>query len=89
MAVEKRQVRMVNKVLLGVDSDGNEVYQTHEAIDYVPVLGPANEPGFLDAYVADAKTRWALVQVVEPEVHDAGPAGDDGDTHYPDHLIGA
>jgi hypothetical protein len=50
----------------------------HEAHDYVPV-------DILDAYLADARQRWEVAEVVK-ETHDAGPAGDDGLTHYPDHI---
>ena len=47
------------------------------ATDYVPV-------DILDAYVADAKTRWPQVEVGTE--HDPGPAGDDGPTQIPAHL---
>lgn len=50
---------------------------THEAVDYVPT-------SILPAYVADARTKWQHVAVSD-EI-DYGPAGEDGDTHYPDHL---
>jgi hypothetical protein len=49
----------------------------HEAVDYVPAA-------ILDAYVADAKTRWA--QVVVGDEPDAGPGGIDGETIIPAHL---
>ena len=48
-----------------------------EATDYVPL-------DILDAYVADAKTRWPMVEVGTE--HDPGPAGDEGPTHIPAHL---
>lgn len=51
----------------------------HEVHDFVPV-------DILDAYVADARQRWEHVEVVNPEQHNPGPAGDDGLTHYPHHL---
>jgi len=80
MAVEKRKVTMTNQVLAGRDSDGALRYHTHEAVDFVPT-------DILDAYVEDAKTRWALVD--SGDTHDPGPGGDDGDTHYPPQLTGA
>ncbi len=47
------------------------------AVDYV-------RPDHLDAYVADARTRWDVVDVSsEP---DAGPGGYEGATHVPAHL---
>lgn len=49
----------------------------HRAIDFVPLEK-------LDAYVADARTRWA--QVLVGEVHDSGPGGDYGPTASLDHL---
>lgn len=77
MSVEKRHVTMVNVMATGVDEDGNPVLQRHEAHDYVPL-------DLLDSYVADAKTRWQAVSVEEG--HNPGPDGDDGETHYPEHL---
>lgn len=59
-AVEKRKVVMTNAIAVSAD-----VVHTHVATDYVPV-------DQLDEYVADAKTRWQLVEVgTEP---DSGPA---------------
>lgn len=49
------------------------------ATDYVPLT-------ILDAYVADARTRWP--SVVVGATHDPGPAGDDGPTVIPEHLNG-
>jgi hypothetical protein len=49
----------------------------HQAIDYV-------RPDHLDAYVADARTRWQLVEVSDEP--DAGPGGYDGATFVPAHL---
>lgn len=73
-AIEKRRVVMESAQLLG---DGT--IQRHGVVDFVPV-------DILDAYVADAQTRWQAVTVPEPDMHDPGPAGDVGDTHYPAHL---
>lgn len=49
------------------------------ATDYVP-------QSILDAYVADARNKWQAVTVSDEP--DFGPGGLDGDTHYPEHLIG-
>lgn len=47
-------------------------------VDYVP-------EEILDAYVADARTRWQSVSVSDKP--DAGPGGYDGDTTIPAHLV--
>lgn len=75
--VDKRRVTMRSSTLAGVDGEGRDVYRTMEAVDYV-------RPDFLDAYVADARTRWQVVEVSDEP--DAGPAGYDGETHVPAHL---
>ncbi len=49
----------------------------HEATDYV-------RPDHLEAYVADAKKRWQLVEVSDEP--DAGPGGYEGQTFAPTHL---
>lgn len=49
----------------------------HEAVDYV-------RPDFLDAYIADAKKNWQLVEVSDEP--NAGPAGYHGETTVPAHL---
>jgi hypothetical protein len=72
--VDKRKVTM-RSVTMG--KNGLVIDQT--AVDYV-------RPDFLDAYVADAETRWQSV-VVDDEP-DAGPAGWHGDTVIPEHLAG-
>lgn len=51
---------------------------TYEAVDYVPL-------NMLDAYEADAKTRWQHVSV-DRDTPDAGPGGVDGPTETPAHL---
>lgn len=53
------------------------VIETHQAVDYVP-------EDILDAYVADAKTRWQAVDISDD--HDPGPAGYDGATADLEHL---
>lgn len=73
--VEKRRVTMRTAV---AGPGGSTL--SHEAVDYVPV-------DVLDAYVADAQTRWQSVEV--GDTHDAGPGGDKGDTVIPDTLKGA
>lgn len=70
--VTKRRVTM-RSVSLSVDG----VTLTHEAVDYV-------RPDHLDAYVADARTRWQSVVVSDEP--DAGPGGYEGETSVPAHL---
>lgn len=67
--ITKRRVTMRNFVAVSAD----EVH-THEAVDFV-------NPEFLDAYVADARTRWQSVEVSDEP--DAGPGGYDGQTAVP------
>lgn len=62
---------------------------TREIVDYVrPNFDgePEDTTGFLDAYVADAQTRWQYVEVSDEP--DAGPGGYEGDTVVPAHLQG-
>jgi hypothetical protein len=68
--VEKRHVLMMSVV---------EGVGTVQMEDYVPLE-------MLDNYVADAKTRWAFVVVPQPEVHNPGPGGDEGETADLSHL---
>jgi hypothetical protein len=75
--VDKRRVTMTSFEPAGVDTDGQPRWHKHEAVDYV-------RPDFLDAYVADAQTRWQ--NVVVSDEPDAGPAGYDGATHVPASL---
>ena len=75
--ITKRRVTMTNVVPAGRDADGVLQYHNHEVVDYV-------RPDFLDAYVADAKKRWQLVEVSDEP--DAGPDGYDGQTHVPASL---
>jgi hypothetical protein len=70
--VTKRKVTMRNFV--GFHADGSPAY--HEAVDYVP-------EEILEAYLADARTRWGYV---EPGGYDAGPGGYHGATFYPPNL---
>lgn len=77
--VTKRRVTMTSFVTT-VDEEGRPSVHEHKAVDYVL-------PEHLDAYVADAKTRWQSVQVSDEP--DAGPGGYDGDTNLPAHLVGA
>jgi hypothetical protein len=69
--ITKRRVTMTTVEM----RDG--VLVKHEAVDHV-------RPDFLDAYVADARTRWQSVVVSDEP--DAGPAGYHGQTHVPAHL---
>lgn len=68
-AITKRRVTMRNFVAVS----STEVH-THEAVDYVL-------PEHLDAYVADARTRWQEVTVSDEP--DAGPGGYHGQTAVP------
>ena len=70
--ITKRRVTMRSAV---ARADGG--VDTHECVDYV-------RPDFLDAYVADAKTKWQSVEVSEEP--DAGPGGWGGATHVAAHL---
>jgi hypothetical protein len=71
--VTKRRVTMRNAIGK-FDAEGKPYTEVHEATDYV-------NPEFLDAYVADAKLRWAYVEVSDEP--DAGPGGYDGQTYVP------
>lgn len=69
--ITKRRVTMRS---ISAAPDGTAVL---EAVDYV-------RPDFLDAYVADARTRWQVVEVSDEP--DAGPGGYDGSTYIPEGL---
>ena len=71
----KHRVTMTTAVAL---ADGSVA--THQAVDYVP-------EDILDAYVADARTRWQSVTVSDEVDH--GPGGEDGPTAELAHLVGA
>lgn len=71
--ITKRRVTMRG---IGLAPDG-ETTLLHEAVDYV-------RPDFLDAYVADARTKWQSVVVSDEP--DAGPLGYHGPTTVPAHL---
>lgn len=75
--VTKRKVTMISVFAVGVDENGHAVTRSAEATDYVL-------PEILDAYVADAQTRWQ--QVIVGDEPDAGPAGYDGATFIPPTL---
>lgn len=81
--IDKRRVTMVSVIAdptqTIVDDDGKVKVAsiTHTAVDYV-------RPDFLDAYVADARSKWQTVIVSDEP--DAGPGGYHGQTHVPDHL---
>lgn len=69
----KRRVTMTSVYAMADGSIGK-----HQATDYVP-------EDVLEAYVADAESRWQLVEV--SDAPDDGPGGADGDTVIPDNLI--
>jgi hypothetical protein len=82
--ITKRRVTMRSVSLLP-----NGVTATREAVDYVrPNFDgePEDSTGHLDAFVADARSRWQYVEVSEEP--DAGPAGYDGPTTIHPHLAG-
>lgn len=70
--IDKRRVTMKSAVLLADDTTAILAIS-----DYV-------RPALLDAYVADARTKYQVVEVSEE--FDAGPGGYDGQTHVPAHL---
>lgn len=70
--VTKRRVTMKS---VSLNATGDTI--TYEAVDYV-------RPDHLDAYVADARTRWQAVTVSDEP--DAGPGGYEGETFVPAHL---
>lgn len=70
--ITKRRVTMTDVTAL---PDGGVA--THQAIDYV-------RPDFLDAYLADARAKWQVVEVSDDP--DAGPGGYHGATSVPGHL---
>jgi hypothetical protein len=78
MATKKRDPRITKRrvTMRSVRLVGEEQVEDH-AVDFV-------RPDHLDAYVADARTRWQSVEVSEEP--DAGPAGYHGQTHVPAHL---
>ena len=75
--ITKRKVTMRNVVAVEPSEQFPAGFAEHIATDYV-------RPDFLDAYVADAKTRWQSVVVSEEP--DAGPAGYHGQTYVPEGL---
>lgn len=76
--ITKRRVTMRNIVATGkYDADGRPEFQIYEVVDYV-------RPDFLDAYVADAQTKYQSVEVSDEP--DAGPGGYDGATYVPEGL---
>lgn len=72
--VTKRRVTMRNAAIDPTDPRKTIIT---EATDFV-------RPDFLDAYVADARTRWQSVEVSDEP--DAGPAGYDGPTFVSPRL---
>lgn len=76
--ITKRRVTMTSVIATGgVREDGSPEVAQHQAVDYV-------RPDFLEAYVADARTRWQSVVVSDEP--DAGPGGYEGQTVIPDRL---
>ena len=90
--ITKRRVTMTSFAVV-VGADGNPVPAVDEKTgEQIPgtVLTAKREmvdyvrPDFLDAYVADAKTKWQTVLVSDEP--DAGPGGYHGATFVPDYL---
>lgn len=79
--IDKRKVTMINVTVdptWNPDDNGGVVKTiTQTAVDYV-------RPDLLDAYVADARTRWQQVTVSDEP--DAGPGGYHGQTYVPETL---
>lgn len=76
--ITKRKVTGTNVTVRSIDPvTGELTYDRHEFTDYV-------RPDILDAYLADARTRWQIVAVSDEP--DAGPAGYHGATHVPAGL---
>lgn len=74
--VTKRRVTMTSFIATAGE-DGKPVVHEHKAVDYV-------HPEDLDAYTADAATRWQHVDVSDDP--DAGPGGYEGDTDRNAHV---
>jgi hypothetical protein len=72
--MEKRKVTMTSYFALPDGGVG-----MHKATDHVALE-------HLDAYEADARTRWQ--SVTHGDEHDPGPGGDDGDYTIHPHMIG-
>lgn len=77
--ITKRKVTMMSVTAAGVNDKGKPMVHEQVAVDYV-------RPDLLDAYVADAQTRWQSVTVSDSP--DAGPGGYEGDTAEFDLLKG-
>lgn len=76
--VDKRCVTMTNWIPVPPAEEGDTpTFRVHQVKDYV-------RPDLLDAYVADAETRWQDVKVSKDP--DAGPAGYHGQTFVPANL---
>lgn len=56
MAELTYRVEMLSVYAVGIDDDGKVLTQTHNAVD------SAVPASMLDAYVADARTRWQQVE---------------------------
>lgn len=75
--VTKRKVVARNTLVAGYDNEGKPVLAESSITDYV-------RPDFLDAYVADLRTKWQ--DVIVSDEPDAGPGGYEGATAVPAHL---
>lgn len=75
--IDKRRVTMRSTSVVGFDDDGTPLLRDELAVDFL-------RPDHLDAYVADARTKWQSVEVSDEP--DAGPGGYGGETNVPAHL---
>lgn len=74
--ITKRRVTMT-RYSVTVGEGGEPITLKEEAVDYV-------RQDHVDAYAADARTKWAHVEVSAD--YDAGPGGYHGETVVPEHL---
>jgi hypothetical protein len=65
--ITKKRVTMTNFIPNGLDENGVQLFDKHEAIDYV-------REDLLPAYLAAVKATNSWQQVLVSEEYDAGPA---------------
>lgn len=75
--ITKRKVVGRNTGVVGYNADGEPILSNVGFTDYV-------RPDFLEEYLADARTKWAHVEVSDEP--DAGPGGYEGATFIPANL---
>jgi hypothetical protein len=77
--ITKKRVTMTNFIPNGLDENGVQLFDKHEAIDYV-------REDLLPAYLAAVKATNSWQQVLVSEEYDAGPGGYHGPTYVPPAL---